>query len=185
MLLDRCPVLYVLSCPVCNVGVLWPNGWTDQDETWHAGRPRPWPQCVRWGLSSPSPKRASPPIFGPYLLQPNGCMDQYATWYGGTPRIRWLQYALDGDPFPPKGGGDSKIFIPHLLWPYGWVHQDGTWHGSRPQPKRFCVRWGPNPHSQKGVEPPSPIFGPLLLRSNRWMHQNATWYGGRLQPRGL
>jgi len=28
---------------VCNVGVLWPNGWTDQDETWHAGRPRPWP----------------------------------------------------------------------------------------------------------------------------------------------
>jgi len=34
-------------CPVCNVGVLWPNGWTDQDETWHAGRPRPWPHCVR------------------------------------------------------------------------------------------------------------------------------------------
>ena len=30
---DRCQS--VLS--VCNVGVLWPNGWTDQDETWHAG----------------------------------------------------------------------------------------------------------------------------------------------------
>ena len=31
-----------LSClPVCNVGVLWPNGWMDQDETWHAGRPLP------------------------------------------------------------------------------------------------------------------------------------------------
>ena len=26
---------------VCNTRVLWPNGWTDQDETWHAGRPRP------------------------------------------------------------------------------------------------------------------------------------------------
>jgi len=37
-----CPVLSVSrSCPVCNVGVLWPNGWLDQDETWHAGRPRP------------------------------------------------------------------------------------------------------------------------------------------------
>jgi len=24
----------------CNVGVLWPNGWMHQDETWHAGRPR-------------------------------------------------------------------------------------------------------------------------------------------------
>jgi len=48
MLSERC--LSCLSCPVCDVGVLWPNGWTDQDETWHAGRPRPWPQCVRWGL---------------------------------------------------------------------------------------------------------------------------------------
>ena len=36
MLSDRCPVY-----PVYDVGVLWPNGWTEQDETWHAGRPRP------------------------------------------------------------------------------------------------------------------------------------------------
>ena len=27
MLSDRCPV-----CPVCDVGILWPNGWMDQDE---------------------------------------------------------------------------------------------------------------------------------------------------------
>jgi len=33
-------------CPVCNVGVLWPTNWMDQDETWHVGRPRPWPHCV-------------------------------------------------------------------------------------------------------------------------------------------
>ena len=33
MLSDRCPVcLSCAVCPVCNVGVLWPNGWTDQDE---------------------------------------------------------------------------------------------------------------------------------------------------------
>jgi len=48
-------------CPVCDVGVLWSNGCTDQDETWHAGSPRPWPYCVRWGPSSPSPKGAQPP----------------------------------------------------------------------------------------------------------------------------
>ena len=48
-----CPMLSihclsVLSvCPVCNVCVLWPNGSMDQDETKHAGRPRPWPHCVR------------------------------------------------------------------------------------------------------------------------------------------
>jgi len=35
-----CPVCPVLS--VCDVRALWPNGWTDQDETWHAGRTRPW-----------------------------------------------------------------------------------------------------------------------------------------------
>jgi len=34
-------------CPVCDVVVLWPNGWMVQDETWHAGRSRPWPHCVR------------------------------------------------------------------------------------------------------------------------------------------
>jgi len=39
MLSDRRPVCHVLS--VINVGVLWPNGWTDQNETWHAGKPRP------------------------------------------------------------------------------------------------------------------------------------------------
>ena len=32
--------LSVLSClSVCDVGVLWPNGWMDQDDTWHAGMP--------------------------------------------------------------------------------------------------------------------------------------------------
>ena len=50
---------------VCNAGALWPNGWTDPDETWHAGRPRPWPHSVRWGPSSPSPEGPLPPIFGP------------------------------------------------------------------------------------------------------------------------
>jgi len=29
-----CPVLSV--CPVCYAGVLWPNVWMDQDETWYA-----------------------------------------------------------------------------------------------------------------------------------------------------
>ena len=31
-------VFSVLS--VYDVVVLWPNGWMDQDDTWHAGRPR-------------------------------------------------------------------------------------------------------------------------------------------------
>jgi len=60
MLSDRC-LSVCLSCPVCDVRALWPNGWLNQDETWQAGRPRPWPHCVRWGSSCHSPKRAQPP----------------------------------------------------------------------------------------------------------------------------
>ena len=52
--------LSVLSCPVCDVGVLWPNGSMAQDETSHACRRRPWPHCVKWGPSSPSPKGQIP-----------------------------------------------------------------------------------------------------------------------------
>jgi len=74
------PVLYcpVLSCPVCDVGVLWPNGWMDQDEPWNAGRPRPWPHCVRWGPTSPPQKGAEPPNFRP--------MSIVAKWLDGS---RW------------------------------------------------------------------------------------------------
>ena len=45
------PILWVLSVlSVCNVGILWPNGWMDQDATWYRGRPRPRRHCVRWRL---------------------------------------------------------------------------------------------------------------------------------------
>ena len=42
----RCLSCLSFCLSVCNVGVLWPNGWTDQVETWQAGRPRPRPHCV-------------------------------------------------------------------------------------------------------------------------------------------
>jgi len=49
----RTVVLSVLSAlSVCDVGVLWPNGWTDQDETW----PPSWPHS--WRIST------APPVFG-------------------------------------------------------------------------------------------------------------------------
>jgi len=49
VLRDRCPV----CLSVCNVGVLWPSGWMDQDATWYGGRPRSRRHCVRWRPSSP------------------------------------------------------------------------------------------------------------------------------------
>ena len=51
IILDRC--VSVLS--VCDIGVLWPNGWMNQDATWYGGRPRRRRHCVRLGPRSPLP----------------------------------------------------------------------------------------------------------------------------------
>ena len=59
--------------PVCNVGVLWPNGWKHQSATWYGARPWPRRPCVRWGSSSPRGQGyCSPSHFSsPCLLWPN------------------------------------------------------------------------------------------------------------------
>ena len=111
MLSDHCPVCHVLSCPVCLSvcdGVLWSNGWMDQDETWHAGRPRSWPD------SHLPPKGAQPPIFGPW---PNGCVQQDTTWYGGRPQPRWRIRWGSSSPSPKEA--HPPIFGPCPLWPNG------------------------------------------------------------------
>jgi len=96
ILSDHC--LSVLSCPiclsVCNVGVLWPNSWMDQDETSGGGMPRPEPHSFRWGPSCTQKGHSPIPIIIPCLLWPNGWMDQDATLYGSRPRprqhcVRW------------------------------------------------------------------------------------------------
>ena len=99
MLSDRC----LSVCPVLSVSdvlALWPNGCTDHDETWHAGRARPWPHCVRQGPSSPSPKGACTPS---NKLYQKGSIPGYNTDHltpdhsGGSSyrRTRW--------PPPPQG----------------------------------------------------------------------------------
>jgi len=58
-------VVCTICLSACNVGVLWSNGWMDQDVTWYGGRPRPRPHCVRWGHSYLPPRKgcSSPPQF--------------------------------------------------------------------------------------------------------------------------
>jgi len=62
-----CPVLSYLS--VCNVGVLWPNGWMDQDATWYGERPRPLCQMGTQLLLSKMGTAAPPPLFGPIVAK--------------------------------------------------------------------------------------------------------------------
>jgi len=181
MLSVRCPV----CLPVCDVRALWPNGWTDQHETWHTGRPRPWPHCVRWGPSSPPPMGHSP------QFSAHVSCGQMAAWIkmslGMELGLGPGDFVLEWDPAPlPKRETEPPIFGPCLLWPNGGMDAAGTWHGGRPQPRRLCVRWGgPSPPSPKGGGAPCPIFGPFLFWPNGWMHQGATWYECRPQPRGL
>ena len=131
MLSDRRPVL-----SVCDVGVLWPNDCTDQDETWQAGRPRPWPHCVRGGPRTPSPKGHSP-NFQPISVIAKLLDGSRCHLVGRRPRpkrhcVRWPW----GAQLPlPKKGVEPPIVGLCLLWPNGWMYQDATWYGGRPRPR--------------------------------------------------
>jgi len=62
MLSDRC----LSVCPVLSVTLLYcrqtvGRNRTDQDETWHAGRPRLQTHCVRWGSSSLTERHTAAP----------------------------------------------------------------------------------------------------------------------------
>ena len=56
------------SAPIFGPCLLWRNGRTDQDATWHGGRPRPRRHCVRRG-PIPHPKRghSTPPHFSAHV----------------------------------------------------------------------------------------------------------------------
>jgi len=134
-----CPVFSVLS--VCDVGALWPNGWTDQDRTWHAERPRPRPHCLRWGPITPSLKG--------HILQflAHICYGQMTGWIkmplGMKVGLGPGDFVLDGDP-PPT------IFVSCLLWPNGWMDQDGTWHERGPRSRPHCTQF---PSPKRGHSP--------------------------------
>ena len=155
VLSDRClSVLFVLS--VCNVRALWPNGWTDQDETWQAGRPRPRPHCVRWGPSSPSPKGTQPPQFSAHI-----CCVQMAAWIkmslGMEIGLGPGDFVLDGDLAAPPLQKRGRS--PPQFWPMsvanGWIDQDGTWHGDEPRSRPHCARYGPSCPPEKGGRAPN------------------------------
>ena len=143
--------------------LLWPNGCMDQDESWHGGRPRPWPHCVRCEPRSSSPKRHSPQ-FSAHVY-----CGQMAGWIqmplGTEVSLGPGHILLDGDAaHPPKGEQPPPIFSPCLLWKNGWMDQDATSYGGRPLPRPHCVRWGPAPLLKKG---PAPNFRPMSVVAKR------------------
>ena len=122
----------LLCClSVCNVGVLWPNGWMDQDATWYGGRPRPRRHCVRWG---PSPTQFRPMSIVTKRLDVRGCIKMPL---GTDVDLGPGDVVLDGVPAPPKRG-----------------------FGSRPWPRPHCVTLDQPPrkgHSSPPLFGPCPI----------------------------
>ena len=96
MLSYRCPV----CLSVCDVGVLWPNGWMDQDETWRGDRPRPQPDCVRWGPSSPQKGPQQPFRFWLMFVVAKP-LDGSKMPIGTEVDLGPGDIVLDGDPAPP------------------------------------------------------------------------------------
>jgi len=122
MLPDCC--LSCVSClSVCGVGVLWPNGWMDQYETWHAGRTGSLPHCVRWEPRRPSPKRGRSPQFSAHI-----CCGQMAEWIkmplGRKVGLSPSDIVLDGDPAPlPQKATQPPQLSAHIYCGQtdGWI----------------------------------------------------------------
>ena len=133
-----------ISWAICK-SLLWPNGWIDQDGTWHGGRPWSSPHCARWGHSYP-PQRGgrAPPIFRPIFIVA-GCIKMPLGMEVG---LSIGDFVLDGDPAPaPKGAEPHPIFGPRLLWPNGCMDQDATWYGGNTKTrKRHIGPYKLSPH---------------------------------------
>jgi len=163
---------------VCHIGVLWPNGWMDQDDTWHGGRHWPRPHCVRWdGNPTPAPKRYTVPQFWPMSRV------QTAGWIkiplGTEVSLSPGHIVLDGDPapLPKKGGQQPPSFQPmYCGQTTGWIKMPlDTDVGLGPGHIVLDGDAGPSP--QKGAKPPN--LRPMSLVAKRLDGSNATWYAGR------
>jgi len=103
-----------MSTPIFGPCLLWPNGWMDQDGTWHGDRPWSSTHCDRWGHSSTPQKRGQspPPQFSAHLYcgQTAGCIKMpLGMEVGLSPG----DFVLDGDPASyPKMGGAPPNFRP-------------------------------------------------------------------------
>jgi len=101
------------SPPIFGPYLLWPI--SVQAASWYGGRPRPRRLCVRWGPSSPSPKREQSPQFSAHVY-----CDQTVGWIktalGMEVGLGSGHIVLDGDPAPLlKIGAEPANFWPIFI----------------------------------------------------------------------
>jgi len=95
--------------PIFGPCLLCPNGRMDQHATWYGGRPRTKRHCVRYGPSSPTPKKRRPQFSAHVYCAPT------AAWInmllGMQVGLGSGHIVLDGDPAPPpQRGGTAPKF---------------------------------------------------------------------------
>jgi len=116
------------SPPIFGPCLLGPNGWMDQDGTWHEGRSQRRRHCVRWGRSPLPKKGAEPPLkFSAhfYCVQTAACIKMPL---GMEVRLSPGDFVLDGNlATAQKGDGAPQILGPCLFWPNGWMDQCPLW----------------------------------------------------------
>jgi len=95
--------------------LLWPNGCMDQDGTWHGGRSRSRPHCVRWGPSSPPQQGAESPQFSAhfYCCQTASCMKMPLGMEVGLGPSH-IVLDVDQTPPPQKKGRHSPQFSAYV-----------------------------------------------------------------------
>jgi len=110
---DLAPPAPKCGQPIFGPCLFCPNGWMDQNGTWHGGGLRSRPQCARWG-----PKGGRCPNFWPISIVAKQLVDQDATWYRGRPRPRpyCVRWGTSLNQVPQKGA-QPPIFRPCLSWP--------------------------------------------------------------------
>jgi len=170
MLSDRCLLSVCLS--VClSVRALWPNGWTDQDETCPAGRSRP--GHIVLDEDPDIPQGAQPPI------STHICCRQMAAWIkmslGMELGLGPGDFVLDGaQPPHQKGAEPPPQYSAHFYCGQtaGCIKMPLSMDVGL-SPGDFVLDGDPASPSQKETEPP-PIFGLYLLWPNGWMDQAAT-----------
>jgi len=92
----------------------------NQDKTWHAGRPQPWPHCVRLG---PAPLRQKGRA---HQFSAHICCSQMAGWIkiplGREVGLGPGHIVLHGDPaLPPQKGHSPPNFCPYCGQTTGWI----------------------------------------------------------------
>jgi len=130
MLSDRCPsCMSVLS--VCSVGVLWLNGWIDQDKTFYGG--------IYYSLDpdhivlGPSPQSSTaPPQFSAHV-----CCGQTARWIKMPLSTEVVlgpgDIVLDGDPatLPSERDTAASLFSAHVYCGQTPAREETTISGNK------------------------------------------------------